>query len=241
MAKVLFKATDVDSIIKATANARANGKTWKVALIRAQDAGFNGSVTSLQKLVKAQPLPVAAAEPSGKVASGGYKNSATTTASTKAGANAFVKTTSDKILRKSSGKAIPETLESIQNRLPVLREGVQYDRPISLFDGTFHNPNDGEIVAWSRILGKEEAVCVTNSNTQYPRGADVLVDCTLNPVGSFMAVIHLGDTKVGGYSIGDQLPVQRRHDGTAFVSVRDVRPAATLVLSNMPVVIESVA
>ncbi len=252
MAKVTYEATVLESVIKAAAVAREAGKTWNDALACAQNAGYKGSVSNLQKLVRAHVsalAPVAkkssvrlpAVKSSGgapnrrKVQPAGYKNATKSIETTVANSNAFTKpgilTTPGETPAEATQQRQSETLESIQNRLPVLRDGTHYARPISLFDGSFQHSSAGEIVAWSRILGREEAVCITNSHTQFPRGADVLVDCTLNPPGSFLTVIH----SAAGYSIGAQLPVQRRHDGTAFVSVREVAPSATLVLSNTPV------
>jgi hypothetical protein len=47
----------------------------------------------------------------------------------------------------------------------------------------------GEIVAWSRILDDEEALCVINPHGTDIRGADILADASLNPSGSRMTVI----------------------------------------------------
>jgi hypothetical protein len=246
MAKVTYEASDLNAIITAASSARAAGKTWNDAFVCAQKAGYKGALSSLQKLIRAQPVAdVPNPKPS---APAGYKNSAKSVESAVTGANAFSKSKPQRAAESALTSSIsnnPETLDSIQNRLPVLREGAHYTRPISLFQGSFHNSSDGEIIAWSRILEKEEAVCVTNSNAQFPRGADVLVDCTLNPIGGVMTVIHVTDANAGAaesdYAIGMQLPVQRRADGTAFVAVRDISPAATLVLSNSPAVLASMA
>ena len=175
MARVSYESAVKDAFMKAAANARAAGKTWNEAFVCAQKAGYKGSASTLQKLVRAQPVAP-------KKAPANYKNAAKTN-----GSNAFKKAKaspaqSTPVAEKASERA-PETLESIQNRLPVLRDGTYYTRPISLFDGHFQNSSAGEIMAWSRILGQEEAVCVTNSHDQYRRGADVLVDSTLNPPG----------------------------------------------------------
>jgi hypothetical protein len=245
MTKFTYEAAVLKAIIAATKGARAAGKTWNDAFVCAKKAGYMGALSSLQKLIRAQPIAVAMPKPA---APAGFKNSAKSVETAVTGSNAFSKAkpqVQPQSVLTSSASMNPETLDSIQNRLPVLREGAHYARPISLFHGSFHNSSDGEIIAWSRILEKEEAVCLTNSNTQFPRGADVLVDCTLNPVGSVMTIIHVTEPKADAtesvYTIGAQLPVQRREDGTAFVAVRDIRPAATLVLSNSPAVLTSVA
>ncbi|MEI6234501.1 MAG: hypothetical protein WCT04_15720 [Planctomycetota bacterium] len=254
MAKVSYDALVLKSIIAAATGAREAGKTWNDAFACAQQAGYKGSVSSLQKLVRAhlaiatvsapakkkESVRLPAAKSSGgapnrkKVQPAGFKNTTKSaevaTGNSKAFSKAKPAKNPGKSLSPSASPHVTETLESIQNRLPVLRDGTHYARPISLFDGSFHQPNAGELVAWSRILGKEEAVCVTNSHDQHPRGADVLVDSTLNPPGTFLTVIH----SAASYAVGTQVPVQRRHDGTAFVAIRDVEPSATLVLSNAP-------
>lgn len=242
MAKVTYEEAVLKAIITAAQDARAAGKTWNDAFAAARKAGFKGAVSSLQKLVRAQPAPVVQT-PKASVPAG-YKNTAKTVETAVIGSNAFSKpkpaaAAKSVLISKSSRSS--ETLDSIQNRLPVLREGAHYARPISLFQGSFHNSSDGEIIAWSRILEIEEAVCVTNSNAQFPRGADVLVDCTLNPVGSVMTILHVTGSAESVYSVGMQLPVQRRDDGTAFVAVRDISPAASLVLSNAPAAVPNMA
>ena len=63
----------------------------------------------------------------------------------------------------------------------MLRHGRQYLRPTLLFGGPFALPGAGELVAWSRILDDEEALCVVNSHGTAARGGDVLVDAELNP------------------------------------------------------------
>ena len=120
---------------------------------------------------------------------------------------------------------------------PVLRAGRQYLRPISVFGEAFAPSRPGELLAWSRILVDEEALCVVNPNGVQSRGADVVVDATLNPPGSVLTVIaNSAETAgaPGSHPVGSQLPVQRRADGTAYAALRDVGVSETVVLTNRP-------
>jgi hypothetical protein len=96
-------------------------------------------------------------------------------------------------------------------------------------------------MAWSRILDDEEALCVLNAHGTDERGADVLVDATLNLPGSSMTVIlntaEAADLQgyAGAHSIGSSLPVKRAANGTAYVEIRNLPPSEVLVLTNYPV------
>ena len=62
-------------------------------------------------------------------------------------------------------------------------------RPISFLGRPFDVYGPGEIVAWSRILDDEEAVCILNAHGTDSRGADVLVDANLNLPATAMTVV----------------------------------------------------
>jgi glycosidase len=128
-------------------------------------------------------------------------------------------------------------IASARRRFPVLRAGRQYLRPISVFGEAFAPSGPGELLAWSRILVDEEALCVVNPNAVQARGADVVVDATLNPPGSALTVIVSSAEAAGqpgSHVAGSQVLVQRRADGTAYAALRDVGPSETLVLTNRP-------
>jgi glycosidase len=113
---------------------------------------------------------------------------------------------------------------------PVLRQGRQYQRPTSIVGAPFALPPGGELLAWSRIIDDEEALCVVNTNGAAARGARVLVDASLNPAGSSMTVVlHTGKAAAAG----TKLQVSEE-GGIHFVDVRDVGPAEVLVLTNQP-------
>jgi glycosidase len=131
-------------------------------------------------------------------------------------------------------------IAAMRGRHPVLRHGRQYLRPLSLFDRPFALPGPGELVAWSRILDDEEALCVLNGHGTQARGGDVVVDAELNPLGSSMTVVlntaevASGTGFAGPHRVGSALPLRRTTDGTAYVEIRDLPPSEVIVLANHP-------
>ncbi len=104
-------------------------------------------------------------------------------------------------------------LVAVRAAYPVLRAGRQYLRPVSLFGRPFQTAEPGELVAWSRILVDEEALCVVNPHGTSNRGADVLVDPGLNPPGRTFTVLA-NTAEAGGSAVrqpvGTVLPVRPR-------------------------------
>jgi glycosidase len=129
-------------------------------------------------------------------------------------------------------------LATLRKTYPVLRHGRQYLRPVSLLGRPFEVYGPGEIIAWSRILDDEEALCVLNAHGTDSRGADVLVDAALNPPGSSMTVVlntaQAGSPQgsTGVHPVGSVIPVQQAPDGKAYVEIRDVPASEVLVLTN---------
>jgi len=140
----------------------------------------------------------------------------------------------------------------VRQKFPVLRYGRLYPRPVSVLGGAFDGAAAGELIAWSRILDEEEALCVVNGHGNEARGADVIVDASLNavdaagnpwgPAGPAFQVIassmeaahnaaHPGTAYTGAHPVGERVPVQRR-DGASFVSIRGLGPSEVLVLTN---------
>jgi hypothetical protein len=124
---------------------------------------------------------------------------------------------------------------NLRRNYPVLRQGRQYLRPISLFGGPFHGPGAGELLGWSRILDDEEALCVVNTHGSEARGADVLVDASLS-AGSGQFCIIVNTAGIAGTPVthptGSLLAVQHKPDGTAYLAIRDLPPSEVLVLDN---------
>jgi hypothetical protein len=131
-------------------------------------------------------------------------------------------------------------LTALRQEYPVLRYGRQYLRKIALFDWPFAVHGPGQLVAWSRILDDQEALCVVNAHGTENRGARIVVDAALNPPGSALTVIlnsaqAAGSQRFGGtHRVGSRLAVQRTEDGTTYVGVSDLPPSEVLVLTNHP-------
>ena len=135
-------------------------------------------------------------------------------------------------------------LIDVRKRFPVLRYGRQYLRPIAAPGGGAATASvGGQILAWSRILDDEEALCVVNGNGSQSQSADVLVDASLNAreqagfeviaSSAVAAARAAGQNYTGTHPIGARLKVQER-DGSRFVEIRSVAPAEVLVLTNRP-------
>jgi hypothetical protein len=130
-------------------------------------------------------------------------------------------------------------LADLRRRFPVLRHGRQYLRPIRPPDEAFGHHGPGQLVAWSRILDDEEALCIVNANHAESRAADVLVDADLNPRQTTLTVLaNTAESAEGVYDgthrFGSTVPVQRPEGGPAFVEIRDLGPSEVLVLTNRP-------
>ena len=120
--------------------------------------------------------------------------------------------------------------------LPALRQGRQYLRPVSFLGLPFAVYGSGEIIAWSRILDDEEVVCILNPHGAAPRGADVLVDATLNGESMHVLLNTAQAADPAGYAgthpVGSTLAVQRAGNGMSFIAVRDIGPSELVVASN---------
>jgi glycosidase len=129
-------------------------------------------------------------------------------------------------------------LTAVRKRFPVLRKGRQYLRPISLFNSPFAFHGPGELVAWSRILYDEEALCVLNAHGTQARGGDVLIDASLNAPGTALTVIAntaqaaRGSPAGVAYPMGSRIRVERSQDGAAYVPIRNLPASEVLVLVN---------
>jgi glycosidase len=126
----------------------------------------------------------------------------------------------------------------LRRQIPALRHGRQYPRPITFLGYPFAVYGPGEIIAWSRILDDEELLCIVNGHGTAERGADVLVDTTLNPPGSEMRVV-LNSAQAGNpicyrgcHPLGTSLPVRHTAQGIAYVEIRALPSSEVLVLAN---------
>lgn len=129
-------------------------------------------------------------------------------------------------------------IAAARRAFPALQVGRQYLRPTSNFNGPFAIPSPGELIAWSRILSDEEVLCVVNSHGREARGADVVVDASLNPAGAALSVlVNTAQIAAGSgvsHPIGSTLPLKRRADGTVFVEIRNIPESEVLLLVNHP-------
>jgi glycosidase len=129
-----------------------------------------------------------------------------------------------------------QAMAQVRALYPALRVGRQYLRPISFLGNPFAVYGNGEIIAWSRILDDEEFLIVLNPHGTQLRGAAILVDATLNPVGSAMAVVVNTQWTVNAAhtvdSVGSSKPVIRLASGIHCVEVHNLGPAEMLVLVN---------
>jgi glycosidase len=130
---------------------------------------------------------------------------------------------------------------ALRKKYPALRCGRQYLRCIAFLNKPFDIYGSGEIVAWSRILGDEELLCVLNANGTEQRGADVIVDASLNSDSNCTMTIVLNtaqavDTQgfAGPHPVGSSVSVNRTADGRAFVRIQSVPPAEVIILANHP-------
>lgn len=125
-----------------------------------------------------------------------------------------------------------------------VRIGRQYPRQIRVGGAEFVLPPAGALVAWSRLLDNEEALCVVNPNGVESRGGDVVVSAELWGAGAAFVVVGnsaeaaataAGRAYGGTHRCGSRLQVQRPSaNGPAFVELRDVGPAEVVVLLGEP-------
>ena len=128
-------------------------------------------------------------------------------------------------------------LTALRHNFPVLRYGRQYQRPVSNYEAPFSLSAAGEIVAWSRILDDEEALCIVNGHGTERRGADVLVDPHLNkqPRAKMQVIANTHQSGAapyhGAHPIGSYVPVLFRN-GNFYIEMRDIHPSEVIVLVN---------
>ncbi len=130
-----------------------------------------------------------------------------------------------------------QALIAVRKGYPALIYGRQYPRSIRNFGLPFAEPRAGELIAWSRILDEEEVLCVVNGHGTDARGADVLVDASLNGgAGAKFTVIAntaqaaQGAAYAGTHPVGSTVDVVR--NGCSYLELRGVGPSETLVLTN---------
>jgi len=117
-----------------------------------------------------------------------------------------------------------QQLANLRRDEPALRYGRQYFRPLSgdgLRFGVSNFP--AGVLAFSRILNDRELVIITNSNTESGFTGDVIVDFSLNPVGSTYEVLFTNNTASDG-GVAPGLVVEKP---VGSVEIREVNGAIT--------------
>lgn len=121
-----------------------------------------------------------------------------------------------------------QRLAGVRRDQPALRYGRQYFRPLS-GDG-FHfgisNVSAG-VLAFSRILNDQELVVVANSNTESGFTGEVIVDFSLNPVGSDYDVLFTNKVASSGSDAGGVVPGPVVEKAAGNVEIHEVNGAAT--------------
>ncbi len=128
----------------------------------------------------------------------------------------------------------------------VLRVGRQYARQTRVIAPEFAFPVEGELVAWSRLLDRQEAVLVVNPNGADGalRGGDIIVSAELWSAGTPFTVrantaeaaaVAAGIPFTGSHRVGSEVRVQRPGAaGPAYLEIRNVPPGEVLVLVRQP-------
>jgi len=129
------------------------------------------------------------------------------------------------------------SLIRIRQRHEALQSGRQYLRQTRTAGEPFAMTGRGELIAWSRILGADEFLCIINSDWLTPHSADLVIDRDLNAKGSQMTVMlnsaqASGVNLEGSYLAGSHVQVKHDNSGTAYVEIRDLQPLGVIVLSN---------
>lgn len=84
-----------------------------------------------------------------------------------------------------------QALGRLRERQPALRYGRQYFRQLSGDGATFgYSPFAPGVLAYSRILGDTEILVVANTHPELPAAVSALVDPSLNPTGSPVAILY---------------------------------------------------
>jgi glycosidase len=131
-------------------------------------------------------------------------------------------------------------LSHIRTKYPVLRIGRQYFRKTRNFNNAFEFPQKGELVAWSRILDYQEAVCIVNPNGDDNgiRGSDIIVSSELWTAGTeFTVAANTAEAAAnaegvfynGTHPVNSKVIV-KESGGNVFIEMRNVEPAEVIVL-----------
>lgn len=112
-----------------------------------------------------------------------------------------------------------------------LRRGRQYVRQTSVFGEGFSVPEAGELVAWSRIMDRQEVLVALNTHGDEDRWAFVMVHAPTHSHGSTMKVLYRSDWSESELKIPpqDQTPAVQYFGGRATVRI-DLPPTGMAIL-----------
>lgn len=114
-----------------------------------------------------------------------------------------------------------------------LRRGRQYRRETRILGPDYVGPQQGELVAWSRILFNQEVLIAINTNGTQARGAWVTVDRILHPPSPApaMQVLYRGDWSDAQLTapLAETVPVHA--DGARAIVRIDLPPAGMMILA----------
>jgi glycosidase len=108
--------------------------------------------------------------------------------------------------------------------------------------GSFHDSGAGEIMAWSRNVGRrgEDVLCIVNLSGTKPGSFDISINPNTYPPGSNLAVVANtmqaadGKAYIGPYPpLTSQVEVKRDNSGT-YVEIRNLGPSEVLILAGKP-------
>nr|WP_245602787.1 alpha-amylase family glycosyl hydrolase [Gloeothece verrucosa] len=114
-----------------------------------------------------------------------------------------------------------------------LRRGFLYPRETSYAGYPFTIPPQGEIAAWSMVHYNTEVLVVLNTNGVENRGADVTIDASLHPAGSYLTYLYRGDWSdeaLKGLPPKETVAVDYHADGRATIHI-DLPPSGMAILS----------
>jgi glycosidase len=89
-------------------------------------------------------------------------------------------------------------LLAVRRRLPALRRGRQYLRPVSAGGVVFEMPAAGGLVAWSRIFADREVLVAVNTDPDRVRTAWVTVDAGLHAEGALLTCVYSSEPALAG-------------------------------------------
>ena len=129
-----------------------------------------------------------------------------------------------------------QRLADVRREEPALRYGRQYFRPLSGDGFHFAVSNfPAGVLAFSRILNDRELVVVANSNTESGFTGEVIVDFSLNPVGSTYEILFTNNRAGEGGVAGHFAAGAGRDHHHTLVPIKTTSPIAMIPIARVSV------